>query len=242
MPVPHSPALDRSLLRDEVFERLRDAIVDGTLAPGEQLRDGDLATWLGVSRTPIREALQRLAHAGLVMASPGRSTIVTSLDARTVRDAQAVVASMHDIAVRTAVPLLTTSDLQTMREANQEFTRALNSGDVDAALRADDAFHDVPVQVAGNAAVAAVLEQFTPVVRRLERLRFSTLAGRESIALHASLVGHCSTGEVEEAVAVSHATWSTLSHLLDIATPEMTSPDMTTPEITSPAMTATETR
>lgn len=237
MPVPHSPALDRSLLRDEVFERLRDAIVDGTLAPGEQLRDGDLATWLGVSRTPIREALQRLAHAGLVMASPGRSTIVTSLDARTVRDAQAVVASMHDIAVRTAVPLLTTSDLQTMREANQEFTRALNSGDVDAALRADDAFHDVPVQVAGNAAVAAVLEQFTPVVRRLERLRFSTLAGHESIALHASLVRHCSTGEVEEAVAVSHATWSTLSHLLDIATPEMT-----TPEITSPAMTATETR
>ena len=51
-----------------------DAIVDGTFAPGEQLRDLELAGWLGVSRTPVREALLRLAEAGLVVAEPGRST------------------------------------------------------------------------------------------------------------------------------------------------------------------------
>ena len=62
MPIPAGvAALSRSLLRDDVYVRLRDAIVDGTFTPGEQLRDGDLAQWLGVSRTPVREALLRLA-------------------------------------------------------------------------------------------------------------------------------------------------------------------------------------
>ena len=83
MPIPQeSPVIRRSLLRDDVFGRLRDAIVDGTFAPGEQLRDLELATWLGVSRTPVREALLRLAEAGLVVARPGRSTVVTPLDLR----------------------------------------------------------------------------------------------------------------------------------------------------------------
>ena len=105
----NAPAIDRRLLRDDVYHRLRDAIVDGSLAPGEQLRDGELAAWLGVSRTPVREALLRLAEAGLVVAQPGRSTTVSSLDLRDVRDARDVVAAMHELAVREAVGSLTRS-------------------------------------------------------------------------------------------------------------------------------------
>ena len=75
MPIPSSsPFKGRTLLRDDVYRQLREAIVDGTLAPGESLRDGEIAEWLGVSRTPVREALLRLAESGLVVARPGRST------------------------------------------------------------------------------------------------------------------------------------------------------------------------
>ena len=110
MPIPQESSRRTALLlRDDVFGRLRDAIVDGTFAPGEQLRDLELATWLGVSRTPIREALLRLAEAGLVVAAPGRSTVVTPLDLRAVRDARDVVAAMHEVAVRAAVERLTES-------------------------------------------------------------------------------------------------------------------------------------
>jgi len=211
MPIPVAvPALPRSLLRDDVYVRLRDAIVDGTFTPGEQLRDGELAQWLGVSRTPVREALLRLGQAGLVVAAPGRSTIVSTLDARAARDAQAVVAAMHELAVTTAVPLLTGTDLTEMRRANDRFAAAITIGDVDAALAADDEFHAVPVRAAGNAAVVAVLEQFTPLVRRLERIRFATLAGRDSVARHARLVEECERGDVTAAAAVSRETWQTL--------------------------------
>ena len=122
MPIPPSaPAIDRRLLRDDVYGRLRDAIVDGTLAPGEQLRDGELAAWLGVSRTPVREALLRLAEVGLIVAKPGRSTTVSSLDRRAVRDARDVVAAMHELAVREAVGSLTEADLEAMRSASHRF-------------------------------------------------------------------------------------------------------------------------
>jgi DNA-binding GntR family transcriptional regulator len=212
MPIPvGAPGrLERRLLRDEVYVRLRDAIVDGTFAPGEQLRDLELANWLGVSRTPVREALLSLGESGLVVAEPGRSTTVSSLDERAVRDARDVVAAMHELAVREAITLLTLDDLAKMKEANGRFKAALKKGDVDGALRADDELHGIPVAVANNRAMVAVLEQFTPVVRRAERLRFSSLDGRGSIGRHDQLIRLCAEGDADRAAAVSFDTWHSL--------------------------------
>ncbi len=211
MPIPASAApVSRALLRDEVFARLREAIVDGTFAPGEQLRDLELADWLGVSRTPVREALLRLGEVGLVQASPGRSTLVATLDLRAVRDARDVVAAMHRLAVVEAAAALTRQDLAVMRTANRRFRAALRSGDVDAALAADDELHAVPVRVAANAALRSVLEQYTPVVRRAERARFSTLAGRASAARHDDLVRLLAEGSAEAAAALSFDTFHSL--------------------------------
>lgn len=188
----------------------RDAIVDGTFAPGEQLRDLELTAWLGVSRTPVREALLRLAQAGLVVAQPGRSTTVSSLDRRAVRDARGVVAAMHEVAVREAVARLTDADLEAMREANRRFGSALEQGDVEAALRADDELHGVPVAVAANRALTAVLDQFTPVLRRAERLRFSSVEGKASIAQHDELIRLCAAGKADRAAAVAFDTFYSL--------------------------------
>lgn len=217
MPIPIAGApVARALLRDEVFGRLRGAIVDGTFAPGEQLRDADLAEWLGVSRTPIREALLRLAAAGLVQARPGRSTTVATLDLRAARDARDVVAAMHEVAVREAAASLGRADLAVMRAANKRFRAALRVGDTEAALAADDELHAVPVRVAANRAVLAVLDQFTPVVRRAERLRFSTLAGRASATRHDDLVRLLEQGDGEAAAALAFDTF----HSLDPSTEE----------------------
>lgn len=211
MPIPAGvPALDRRLLRDDVYRRLRDAIIDGTFAPGEQLRDLELADWLGVSRTPVREALLRLAQAGLVVARPGRSTTVSSLDQRALRDARAVVAAMHEVAVRDAVANLTDADLEAMREANDRFRSAIERGDIEAALRADDDLHGVPVAAAANRALIAVLDQFTPVLRRAERLRFSSVEGQASIAQHDELIRLCAAGDSNQAATVAFDTFASL--------------------------------
>jgi DNA-binding GntR family transcriptional regulator len=216
MPVPENAGVvGRSLLRDDAYRTIRDAIVDGTLAPGEKLNDADLARWLGISRTPVREALARLDEAGLVRTKPGRYTMVSPLDVRAVRAAQSVTSAMHELAVREALPNLSAAELDAMRAANARFAAALRANDVDAAIAADDDFHDVAVTACANSAVRAVLEQFTPLLRRLERLRFSSLSGRGSVAQHDRVIALCAAGDVDGAVAATRANWQTLAPLLE---------------------------
>ncbi|MEU8607573.1 GntR family transcriptional regulator [Actinoplanes sp. NPDC048791] len=210
MPIPSGgPAVDRSLLRDDVYRRLRDAIVDGTFQPGEQLKDGELAAWLGVSRTPVREALLRLGASGLVVALPGRSTRVSTIDSPAVRDARDVIAAMHELAVRQTAGRLGADDLARMREANRRFAAAVDSGDIDAALDADEEIHRIPVTVLGNRAVETVLDQFDPLVRRAERLRFST-DGHASVELHTRLIELIAAGDGPGAASVAFDIWHTL--------------------------------
>lgn len=214
MPVPESQGVvARSLLRDDALRAIRNAIVDGTLRPGERLNDAELSGWLGVSRTPIREALGRLEQAGLVQTKPGRFTIVSPIDVRETRSAQSVAAAMHELAVREAVPQLTATDLDAMRRANERFAAALRADDVDAALAADDAFHAVAVAVSANPVLRSVLEQVTPLVRRAERARFSSLTGRGSVTAHATIIALCAAGDAERAGAEARANWLTLQLL-----------------------------
>src|SRR6478609_8709865 len=103
MPVPANDPFERDLLRDRAYAAIRDAIVDGTLQPGERLRDQELQAWLGLSRTPVREALNRLEQDGLVETAPQRFTRVAPLDRRAAKDAFPVVAALHALAAELAV-------------------------------------------------------------------------------------------------------------------------------------------
>jgi DNA-binding GntR family transcriptional regulator len=222
MPVPRDAvAIPRSLLRDNAYQSIRDAIVDGTLVPGERLNDADLARWLGVSRTPVREALTRLEESGLVQTKPGRYTMVSPLDVRAARAAQAVVAAMHELAVREAVPHLSRDEIEAMRAANRRFAAALQAGDVAAAITSDDEFHGVAVAASANQAIRAVLGQFTPVLRRLERLRFSSVGGRDSVAVHQRIIDLSEAGDVQGAATAARENWMSLDALFD---PEPTTP------------------
>ena len=203
------------MLRDRAYRMLRDAIVTGELAPGEVIRDAELAERVGLSRTPVREALARLADDGLVETKPHSWTRVTPLSLREVRDAVIVVRAMHELAVRLAVPVMTDRHHDRMRAANKSFDAALERGDVQGALDADDALHDVPVAVLGNRVVAATIERQLPLIRRLEKARFGSLLGRRSIAWHDQLIDACEVGDVESAVAITTRIWTTLLDMFD---------------------------
>ena len=186
------------MLRDSVFVRIRDAIIDGTLEPGERLVDGELSGWLGVSRTPIREALARLEVGG-----PGRDQTwplhdVSPIDPRTLADAQEVTAAMTKLR-RAPRDRFYRRRSNGMRAANDTFAEALRNGDVVVAVAADYAFHRIPVDRAGNAAIRTVLDQYTPVLRRVERIRFASLRGRDSVAQHARIIALAEAGDAEAA-------------------------------------------
>ncbi|WP_306915311.1 MULTISPECIES: GntR family transcriptional regulator [unclassified Arthrobacter] len=213
MPTPSSSGVHtRSLLRDDVYRSIRDAIVDGTFAPGERLRDPELEKWLGVSRTPIREALLRLERAGLVIALPGRATIVSPTDGGSILHAQQIAAAMHELAARLAVPKISGAEVAAMVAANESFGWALTRLDVESALKADDVFHDVFVHASGNPMIGEVLEQATPLIRRSERLRFASLAARDSVAQHQAIIAKARAGDAAGAAILCRENWMTLSH------------------------------
>lgn len=216
MPLSRARTERPSSLRDYAYRELRDAIVRGELAPGERLRDPELEEWLGVSRTPIREAIARLEVAGLVHTRRAKQTVVAPIDARSALAAQRIAASLHELAVRDAVPQLTEDDLDAMREANERFAAALAAEDIDAAVRADDEFHDIAVRASANPLLPGLLEQVTPLLRRLERARFGSLAGRGSVADHERIIELCADGRPEEAGLAARENWSTLGRLLQL--------------------------
>jgi DNA-binding GntR family transcriptional regulator len=212
------------LLRDQAYAQLRDAILDGTLEPGEHLRDAEIAEWLGLSRTPIREALARLEEYGLVETSPTRYTRVAPLSARDVRDAFAVVAALHALAASLGVPRISDLELAEMRNANRDLAAALRKASVDDALAADDRFHAVLVRASANREIARSLERLMPKIRLLERARFGSLAARRSVEQHDGIIDLCKAGLTDRAAAAVRDNWLSLGTLIHQTFDEEESP------------------
>ncbi|RKS90199.1 DNA-binding GntR family transcriptional regulator [Microbacterium sp. AG790] len=110
-PIDHNDLTTGVSLSDEVYARIGAAIVDGSLAPGERLRDVDIATQLGISRTPVREALQRLERFGLVEIAVGRYTRVSVPDERARRETGVFAAYLMGNAIRLALANATDEEL-----------------------------------------------------------------------------------------------------------------------------------
>ncbi|WP_210603981.1 GntR family transcriptional regulator [Brevibacterium oceani] len=212
MPIPtDSPVAHRTLLRDDVYVAIRDAIVRGQLAPGEQLRDQELGAWLQVSRTPVREALQRLAQAGLVIAQPGRMTRVAPENPEAIVHARQIAAQLHALAMDLAFPHLAEGDLVEMEQANDRLRSALTSNDIDSAIAADDDFHKVALLRSGNPLIPDHLEVVTANLRRAEFLHFESMKGSASPEQHLEIIAAVRAGDHARAVELTKTNWSTIA-------------------------------
>ncbi|HET6505406.1 MAG TPA: GntR family transcriptional regulator [Baekduia sp.] len=218
MPVPQQrAAVDRRLLRDNAYAMLCGAIVDGTLAPGESLHDGELCAWLGLSRTPVRDALHRLEENGLVEIAPQRYTRVSGLCAADAADAFAFAAAVHALAAELAVPALDREAHAALREANDAFMVALTRRDARASYDADDRFHATFVEAAGNAEIARSLLHMRPRLRRLELLSGGALPGRRSVAQHEAILARAAAGDARGTANATRENWLELGALIERA-------------------------
>nr|WP_221380139.1 GntR family transcriptional regulator [Actinoplanes polyasparticus] len=205
----------RRLLRETAYEAIRDAVVRGDLAPGAAVNSAELADRLGLSRAPVRDALARLADEGLVETKPQSYTRVTRVAPSEVRDAAAVVRAMHELAASATVGALGADDIARMRAANERFEAAARAGDIDAAMAADDDLHGVLVRASGNRALAATIERYTPLIRRLERLQFGRDHARRSVERHDDLIAACAAGDAATATEMTGLIWRSLENLGD---------------------------
>jgi len=197
--------LPRVSLASRAYETLLDAIVTGSLAPGERIRDAELAEQLETSRMPVREALKRLEAEGLVETVPNRETRVAPIRAERAAQAFPVIAALHALGTRLGVPALTAEDDERMCTLDRARAQALARGDVSAAIERDDAFHGVLLEAAGNDELIRALERLMPQIRRLDALHFKELTRRDSAADHAEILDACARRDAGEAARLVEA-------------------------------------
>ncbi len=144
-------------LRDVVFNTLRQAILKGELAPGERLMEIQLAEKLGVSRTPIREAIRKLELEGLVLMIPRKGAEVARISEKSLRDVLEVRRSLEELAIELACERMTQEELKELEEAQKKFGDAIETGDAMAIAETDEHYHDLIYQGTGNDKLVQIL-------------------------------------------------------------------------------------
>ena len=153
-------------LRDVVFNTLRQSILTGELKPGERLMEIHLADKLGVSRTPIREAIRKLELEGLVTMIPRRGAEVAQITEKSLRDVLEVRRALDALAVELACERITPSQLEQLREACDAFERETKRGDANRVARADVALHDIILVASGNARLMQMVSNLSQQMYR----------------------------------------------------------------------------
>ena len=137
-------------LRDVVFKTLRKGILTGELKPGERLMEIHLANRLGVSRTPIREAIRKLELEGLVTMVPRRGAEVANITEKNLKDVLEVRQALESLAIELACERITEENKEELRQKLDQVETAVRTGDTGAIASADVAFHDAIVEFSGN--------------------------------------------------------------------------------------------
>jgi DNA-binding GntR family transcriptional regulator len=187
--------------RVRVYASLRDAIVRADLAPGRQLSENELAASLGVSRTPVREALQRLREDRFVEIVPQLGTFVSPISTRAVADAQFIREALECAAVRAAAARVTDDDIEALEQNLVAQERAHDREDFDAFYVLDDQFHQSLCDLSGRA-VWAISQRAKGHLNRIRRLSLpmpSYLA--EMIAEHREITARLSEHDPDGAEA-----------------------------------------
>ncbi len=162
---------DRSTpTRVQVYAALRDAIVRGELEPGQQLSENSLAERIGVSRTPIREAIGRLREDRLVETVPQLGTFVARINPTAISDAQFIREALECAAIRLTAQVAKEADVAELEENLHQQDRAREAADLDAFYLLDDSFHRALCDLSGHISVWIVSERAKAHLNRIRRL------------------------------------------------------------------------
>ena len=187
-------------LRDVVFNTLRQAILRGELKPGERLMEIQLANKLGVSRTPIREAIRKLELEGLVLMIPRKGAEVAEITEKNLRDVLEVRCALEELAVQLACDRMDEEGVRELRAAAETFESILNSDDITQIAQADVAFHDIIYAATDNRRLIQLLNNLREQMYRY-RLEYVKDTDYHIVLLneHKELVDAIESGKKEEA-------------------------------------------
>ncbi len=178
-------------LRDVVFNTLREAILKGELKPGERLMELQLAAKLGVSRTPIREAIRMLEQEGLAVTIPRKGAEVARMTEKDMEDVLEIREALDELAAKIACTRMTEDQLKQLETIKETFVESTRSHDVKRIAEADVSFHDVIYEATGNPKLVSMLNNLREQIYRYrveylkEEKNYPTLIGEHDAIVEA---------------------------------------------------------
>jgi DNA-binding GntR family transcriptional regulator len=209
-PPSHTSERKRGLGAKLVYDVLRDEILDLSLAPGSLIDEVQLAERFGMSRTPIREALVRLAGEGLVTTLPNRSTVVSNIDFLNLHPFFDAMTLMYRVTTRLAAQNHQPSDLQAIRAKQAEFARAVEAQDALGMIATNREFHAAIAEAGRNSYYTSLCCRLLDEGRRILRLYYSSFEDRlppRIVTEHEEIIAALASRDVEAAdrLAKAHA-------------------------------------
>ena len=191
-------------LREVVCESLRKAIREGVLEPGERLMEIQLADQLGVSRTPVREAIRKLELEGYVIMMPRRGTYVANLSIRDVNEVFEIRTSLDSLASGLAAERITDEELERLQRLLVLIGEYIETNDMEKIVETDTEFHDLLYQASRNTRLVGIIFNLR---EQLTRFRTTSMGfpGRLAATLeeHRRIVEAIAQGDVKEAQAAA---------------------------------------
>ena len=193
-------------LRDVVFHTLRRGIMQGDLKPGERLMEIKLANRLGVSRTPIREAIRMLELEGLVVMIPRKGAQVAEITEKDLKDVLEVRMGLEELAVKFACQRITEEQLDNLYHASRKFEEAVKREDLTELAQADVDFHDLIYKATGNERLVQLLNNIREQMYRyrVEYLKDEEIRG-SLVQEHDTLLEKLSQRDLEGAKQVTQS-------------------------------------
>ncbi|MFF4624654.1 GntR family transcriptional regulator [Nonomuraea jabiensis] len=190
-----------TLISDRVYELLRQAIVEGDLAPNDRVVESEIARRLGVSQAPVREAVKQLAREGLLVHVPRRGNFVVEISTQDAEYARQVREPLERLAATMAAESITAEQLGELGELVAEMREAVEVNDVGRFRDVDIAFHTRVVQIAGNPFLTRMWEVLEPNLRALRAIADPLFEGdwRAMADEHGRLVTLLRDGDVATA-------------------------------------------
>jgi DNA-binding GntR family transcriptional regulator len=197
------PVIAAQSVTDRVYEAIRERIIRGELAAGSFVRQDELSQAMGVSRTPIREALMRLVSDGYVERVHRRGFRIAEESVRDLLALYPIISALEVLACRIAFPLLDASDHAELKRIDRDFRKANFQGDAKMAIQLNQAFHHQLAVKCGNGRLLEMLNQLGAEISRLEIWSFSDQRDREqTMQDHAAIIKALERGRTEQALSL----------------------------------------
>lgn len=180
---------DYKPLRDVIFDTLREAIIVGDLKPGERLLEVQLAAKMGVSRTPVREAIRKLELEGLVEMLPRKGAHVADLSVKNIMDVLEVRATLDGLATKLSAMRITDEEINELKHQHAQFINYVEKDNLQGSIKKDVEFHDIIYQSSRNEKLIQISNNLREQVQRFRVIYIKDYSSsRELIREHTEIL------------------------------------------------------